>query len=119
MNDRRRAGGPGDRGDAAVEVGIEGSRKQPQRVSVPVAVQRDHVAGRGDLGGQGGISLDLLSDQEEGRLSARVPERLEHGRRALRMRAVVEGDRDPAPIGVAPRHPEGPCDRRRHGRERR
>ena len=48
-----------------------------------VAVQRDLVAGRGDLGGQRRAALDLLADEEEGRprRPARAPQ---HGGRSLR-----------------------------------
>ena len=58
-----------------------------------VAVQRDRMAGGGDLGRQRPGPPHLLADQEERRLHAGGREQLEHRGRALRMRAVVEGDR--------------------------
>ena len=61
---------------------------------MPVAVQGDRVARGGDLGRECWPALDLLADQEERRPRASAREELEDGRGALRMRAVVEGQRD-------------------------
>ena len=49
-----------------------------------------------DPGHEVRASLDLLTDHEEGRARARARERLEHGRRPLGVRSIVEGQRDAA-----------------------
>jgi len=60
---------------------------------MPVAVQPNFVPCGDDLTRQRGIALDLLANEEEGRLHASVREQLEHRRGALRMRPVVECER--------------------------
>ena len=77
-----------------------------------VAVQRDLMACGCDLGGQRGKALDLLADEEEGRDRLGAGERLEHCRRALRMRAVVEGERN----AVCMREPQRDLERPREDR---
>jgi hypothetical protein len=61
---------------------------------MPVAVERDRVTLRDDLGGERRAPLHLLADQEEHGARIRAGEQLEHGRRSLRMGTVVERNRD-------------------------
>jgi hypothetical protein len=61
-----------------------------------MAVELDMVARRHDLGRQRGTARDLLSHQEEGRGRPGIPEYLQDKGRALRMRAVIEGQRHTA-----------------------
>ena len=59
-----------------------------------VAVQADPVARGDDLAGERGVAPHLLADEEEGRAARRCARQdLEHRGRALRVRAVVEGER--------------------------
>ena len=64
---------------------------EPQLVAVAIAVQADPVAGGDDLGGERRVARDLLADEEEGRADAARGQHLEHGRRPLAVRPVVEG----------------------------
>ena len=74
-----------------------------------VAVQRRSRGRRRAISrASDGVAPDLLADEEERRLHAGRGEQLEHGRRALRVRAVVERQRV-----AARRRPCGP--RRRAG----
>ncbi len=82
-----------DRHPGALGVLEELSRSQPQQVAVAVTVQLDPVTGGDDLRHQRRAALDLLADQEEGRSRVRLAQDLQHDWRALRMRAVVEGER--------------------------
>ena len=87
---------------------------------MPVPVERDLVTGLEDRAGQLGAPLDLLADEEEGGGGAVPGEQLEHGRRGLGMRAVVERERDCARRDgsldpEAPRQPRHV--RRRRGHE--
>ena len=67
---------------------------QAQLQPMAIAVQGDGVAGGRDLGDQRRAPLHLLADHEERRARVRAREGLEHGRRALGVRAVVERQRD-------------------------
>ncbi len=64
-----------------------------------MAVQLDPVPGGDDLGRQRRTPLDLLAGEEEGRRGAVLAQRLQHGRRPLRVRAVVEGEGDAVRAG--------------------
>jgi hypothetical protein len=66
--------------------------RQAQEAAVPMAVERDLVAGGGDFGGELWPALDLLANEEEGCLYAGRAEKLEHGRSGLRMGSIVEGE---------------------------
>ena len=85
-----------------------------------VAVDADLVPGGGDLGRERRPALDLLADEVEGRPHAGA-------RRAAsstagvpsRMRAVVEGQREPAAARQAQRDPEGRRERRARRARRR
>jgi hypothetical protein len=57
---------------------------------VVVAVDRDLVTCRRDLGREGRPAVDLLADQKEGRLRPRFRQPVEHGGGSFGMRAVVE-----------------------------
>jgi hypothetical protein len=92
--DGRDAGRLGDDGVPAVEVGGERRGRDAQEVAVTVTVQGDGVAARRDLGRERRLTLDLLADQEERRARARSVQGGEDRGRALRMRAVVERQRD-------------------------
>ena len=83
-----------DRVDGAVEV--VGDRRHPaaEQESVPVAVHGHFVSRRDDLPRKRRPLHDLLTDQEEGRCRVPARELVEHRRRALRVRAVVERDRN-------------------------
>jgi hypothetical protein len=59
---------------------------------MPVAMKRYLVAGGNDLRGQGGPSLHLFSDDEEGRRGTSIGESVEHRRGTLRMGPVVESE---------------------------
>ena len=85
---------------------------------MPVAVHRDLVPRRRDLGGERREPLDLLADEEERRRHAEAREQLEHGRRPLRMRPVVERERD-AGDAVDPRANAEDTPRARRDRSRR
>jgi hypothetical protein len=57
-------------------------------------VDRDLVPGGGDLGRNRRPALDLLTDEEERRCRPGCFEQLKNGRRRLRMRTIVECQRD-------------------------
>ena len=95
----------------------DGARAEAQQVAVAIAVQADAMAGGDDLGGQRRVAGDLLADEEERRPHAAVGEHLEHGRRALGVRAVVEGQGHPGPgRACGRRSPSGAPQRRRRRR---
>jgi len=83
---------------------------------VTVAVQRDFMAGCGDLGSHRGKALDLLTDEEEGRNDPAPVQVLEHCWRAGWVWTVVEGERDPPRAPEADANAQRPrsrrCDRR-------
>lgn len=83
----------------------EHSGGQPQRIAMAMAVQLDPVSGRDDLGDQRRPALDLLADEEKGRSGAGLAEDLEHDRRALWVRTVVEAERYPVDPVLAPQDP--------------
>jgi len=67
-----------------------------QQQGVPVAVDGDLVPRGHELRRERGSALDLLSDEEERSARICALELIEHGRRSLWMRPVVEGEGDPA-----------------------
>jgi hypothetical protein len=81
-------------------------------------VDRHGVPGGRDLRCERGIPFDLLSAEEEDRRRAARAERLEHRRRPLRMRPVVEGQRNGARAVDSPRQAEQLGDARHDRRER-
>jgi hypothetical protein len=83
-----------NRGDPAPEVVLELSAVATQVQAVVVSVQRDRVALRLYAPQELWPFAHLLADHEEGRHRAVPSEDLEHRRRPLRVRPVVEGDRD-------------------------
>ena len=91
---RGRPGRGGDRRVAAGEVVGQRARAHAQQAAVAVAVQGDDVPGVGHLPGQRGVAADLLPDEEERRPRAVPGQDVEHRRRALRVRPVVEGQVD-------------------------
>ncbi len=90
VHDGAHARGVLDDAQRADDVVARGAGRAAQQQPVPVAVDADRVPRGDDLPGQRGPALDLLADEEERRAGAGGGERVEHGRRALRMRAVVE-----------------------------
>ena len=99
MQRRDAPGGGVDRLRRPLEVGGHGAGSQAQEVAVAVAVQPDGVARGDDLGGQRGRAPHLLADEEERRRRAGVLEDVEHRGRALRVRTVVERQRDRVRVG--------------------
>jgi hypothetical protein len=95
-----------DRRPRSFRIVQEHAGGQPQRIAVAVTVQLDPVPGGDDLGDQRRATLDLLADEEEGRSGAGLAEDLEHDRRALRMRTVVEAERDPVDPVLALHDPQ-------------
>ena len=81
----------------AEEVVAYGARGASQQERVAVAMDADRMAGSNDLGRECPVVLDLLADEEERRNRVRAVKCLEHGRGALAMGPVVEGERNPAP----------------------
>ena len=77
-----------------------------------VAVQGDAVPRVDDLAGERRVAQDLLADEEEGRANTLAREDLEHRRRALCVRAVVEGQRIPSATGGAVLDPQRPAQSR-------
>ena len=73
---------------------------------VPVAVDSDLVACSRDLADELRVHCRLLAADEEQRGRPGTVERLEHGRRALRMWAVVEAEQDAAAAREPRRDPE-------------
>ena len=86
------------RGDWALEIGRNLGSPQAGLKPMPVAVQGHEVSGAVNPGGQLRAALDLLADEEEDRRQSGLSQDLEHGRRAFRMRAVIEGEGDPGRI---------------------
>ncbi len=91
----RSSGGLGDYRVGASEIVAYLPGRQAQEAAVPMAVERDLVAGGGDLGGELRPALDLLANEEEGCLYAGRAEKLEHSRSGLRMGSIVEGEQHP------------------------
>ena len=82
-----------DRGLGAVDVlahlpGVRRSRLRWRWQCRPIPWPAATISPR-----ERGVALDLLADEEERRAHAGAREQLEHRRRALRVRAVVEGER--------------------------
>ena len=73
-----------------------------------VAVDADRVARGRDLGGERRVAPDLLADEEERRAHAGPLQHGERGGRSLRVRAVVEGQRDGAVVGDPVAHTSAP-----------
>jgi hypothetical protein len=96
VDGRRRVRCVGDHVGGTLEVGPKRTWRAAEQQHVPVAVDRDLVTGSRDLSGERRQTLDLLADKEERRARAATLELLENGGRSLRVRTVVEGDRDPS-----------------------
>jgi hypothetical protein len=103
-----------------VEIRRDRRRRQAQQGAVAVAVHRDSVPGGRDLREQRAGAAHLLADHEERGPRGVLAQQLEHGRRAARMRPVVEGQRDRTgqrdPPREAQRGAHGRCDRSQRGR---
>ncbi len=84
-----------------------------------VSVDRHGVTRGDDLGCERRMRTDLLADEEERRVRAGAGEDLEYRGRALRMRAVVERQRDTRRVRAAQRHAQDAGHRRHDRRERR
>jgi hypothetical protein len=82
----------GDHGLCATEIVPHLPERQAQEAAVPMAVQRNLVAGCGDLGSEPGPAFDLLADEKEGGPQVGLAEELEDGRSPLCVRPVVEGE---------------------------
>ena len=82
---------------------------------MPVAVDGDLVAGSCDLVDELRVLCCLLAGDEEQSGRAGTVERLEHGRRALRVWAVVEAEQDAAAARERRRDPKGVCRFRKEG----
>ena len=85
---------------------------------MPVAVHRDLVSRRDDLARERRPLHDLLTDEEERGRRPAPRELLEHRRRSLRMRPVVERDRDDRTVDPA-LELQPVCEPRHVGGERR
>jgi hypothetical protein len=107
--------GAGDRRLGPHEIGTRSGRREPQEVAVAVRVDADGVAGGDDLAREARAAPDLLADEEERRDGACLAQDLEHPRRALRVRSVVEGERDRGRVADAIAHAEEPAGRRADG----
>ena len=57
-------------------------------------MERHLVPGGRYLGGDAGVAIDVLPDEEEGSAHAGPIEQCQYRRRALRVRTVVEGESD-------------------------
>lgn len=97
--ERRRRSRVFDRRECPIEVLINGARAAEQQEAVAVSVHTDLVTGGDDLRRKRGKTLDLLADEEKGRGEAEPFELGKQSRRPLRVRPVVEGDRDPSAAG--------------------
>ncbi len=82
-----------------------------------MAVQLHPVPGGDDLRRQGRPALHLLAGEEEGGPGAVVAKGLQRRRRPLRVRPLVEGDRDPVQPLLAQDDAERAADRRQHRRQ--
>ena len=85
---------------------------------MPVAVHGDLVPAVGHLAGERGVAPHLLAHEEEHRRAPGRGQAVQDGRRALRVRAVVEGEQRRR-AGVPAGHAERRRDRRDDRRERR
>ena len=83
-----------DRRDAFFDFVLAFLLAQPRQVLVRPGVRTDGVAGRRDLLHDFRMPAGVLADREEHRLGALIGERLEHGRRVARPRAVIESEHD-------------------------
>jgi hypothetical protein len=72
VEDRPAPGRGSDYRLAALEIGIQVPGRAQEQRPVQIAVQPDLVPGRRDLGGESGMALDLLADEEEGRAHPRL-----------------------------------------------
>jgi hypothetical protein len=78
---------------------------------VAVAVHPDAVTRGGNLSREFWVPFDLLADQEERGPGACGVECAEHGRRTLRVGAVVERERhDPVAVREAPGNAKCPAE---------
>ena len=75
--------------------------------AVPVAVQRDRVAGRDDLPASAGSRSTCSPQRKKVAVASAASQRLEHRGRALRMGAVVEGERHALGVVDPPRQRRG------------
>jgi len=112
-----RAGRGARRLPGAVEVARQPPRREPEQEAVTVAVHPDPVPGRRDLTEQRARAAHLLADDEEGGRRPVLAQHLQHGRRAARMRAVVEGQRHRGRQLEAPRDAQHGAHRRHDGGE--
>ncbi len=118
----RDPGGVLDRRLRAREVLANLPRGEAQQVAMAVAVQADRVTGRHDLRrASRGCAAPARRRGRTSRCTPRDASDVEHGRRPLRVRAIVERERPAAPAGGAILDPEraaqrGP-DRRRRARK--
>jgi hypothetical protein len=90
------------------------TRGEAQLQAVPVTMERHPVTRRGDLDHELRTAADLLTDYEEGRARARARQGVEHGRGSLRVRPVIEGERDAARRPI--RRPGQPAGQRQRSR---
>ena len=97
-----------DRGRAARQVFLDRRGAQSELQPVTMPVQGDHMTRRGDPRRKTGSALDLLTDKKKCGPSPRALEQVEHRRRALGVRAVVEGQRDATAAGQRAREPQRP-----------
>ena len=84
---------------------------------MPIAVQRDRVTRRDDLGRERRPPLHLLADHEERGVRSLPREHLEDGGRALRVRPVVESHGHARSPAEHTREIQGARRGRNHGRE--
>ncbi len=95
------AGGLLDCRATAVQVLANLRHAQTQLEAVPVTVQGDQVPLGGDPLGERRPPLHLLADEEEGGRGSVPGQNLEHRGGSLRVRPVVEGERDPRSLELA------------------
>src|SRR6266516_1522294 len=109
---RRFSGCVSDRCLGTLEILAHLPWRQAQEAAVPVAVERNLVSGRGDLGGELRQALDLLADEKEGRPHVGQAEEIEDGRGPPRVRSVVEGEQGSIVRVEAVAHTKGKAERR-------
>ena len=110
-----------DRLPRAIKIGGDHRWCEPQHHAVAVAMDGHFVAFSTNPLGQLREGANLLANEEEGRLRAGSRQQVKHRGRALRVRAVIKGQRDPTAAIAAAWHAKRLSERRnerRQGRQR-
>jgi hypothetical protein len=93
-------------------------RGDAQDVAVPVALDRDLVTGRDDVGRDRRMHAHLLAGDEERGEHAHRLQQVENLRRAARIRPIVEGQSHPVGVGDVVAHAEAWTQAGRHRAQR-